>query len=113
MTVREYVTRDGRCPFREWLRGLDRTFTQRIQARVLRFELGNLGDSKALGGGVHEARFDFGPGFRLYFGREGETIVLLLCGGDKSTQSKDIDRARVFWKEYLESSDDKKKPGLE
>jgi putative addiction module killer protein len=75
---------------------------QRIQARVLRFESGNLGDVKAIGEGVFEARFDFGPGYRLYFGQEGKVLVLLLCGGDKGSQVKDILRARGFWKEYRE-----------
>ena len=73
----------------------------RIQARILRFETGNLGDHKDVGEGVWEARLDFGPGYRVYFGKQGEELVLLLIGGDKSSQSKDIKRAKEFWSAYL------------
>ena len=95
--VREYVEDSGRIPFRDWLGGLDITTRARVQARILRFEMGNLGDHKEVGAGVWEARFDFGPGYRLYFGRRGRELVLLLTGGDKKSQSKDIKRAREFW----------------
>jgi putative addiction module killer protein len=101
LTVREYVDRLGRIPFRDWLGQLDTAARARIQARVLRFETGNLGDHKDVRGGVWEARFDFGPGYRLYFGRVGREVVLLLLGGDKKSQKKDIQRARIFWSEYL------------
>jgi len=99
--VREYVEDSGRIPFRDWLGGLDITTRARVQARILRFEMGNLGDHKEVGAGVWEARFDFGPGYRLYFGRRGRELVLLLTGGDKKSQSKDIKRAREFWSLYL------------
>jgi putative addiction module killer protein len=100
--VREYLTASGRSPFRDWLDRLDVPVKARIQARILRFESGNLGDCKPIGEGVREARLDFGPGFRIYFGMEGLNLLLLLCGGTKSTQSRDIDQARKFWSEYLE-----------
>ena len=80
---------------------LDTATRARVQARILRFELGNLGDHKEVGAGIWEARFDFGPGYRLYFGRRGRELVLLLTGGDKKSQSKDIKRAREFWALYL------------
>jgi putative addiction module killer protein len=99
--VREYVDDSGRTPFRDWLSDLDVAIRARIQARVLRFESGNLGDHKELGGGVWEARLDFGPGYRLYFGRSGREVVLLLLGGDKRSQNKDIKRAREFWGRYV------------
>jgi putative addiction module killer protein len=73
VTVREYETADGKVPFRDWLATLDRA----TRARV-RFETGNLGDHKGVGGGVQEARVMFGPGYRLYFGQDGATLVLLL-----------------------------------
>ena len=72
-------------------------------ARILRFETGNLGNHKEVGGGVWEARLDFGPGYRLYFGRSGREVVLLLTDGDKKSQTKDIKRARAFWLQYLRS----------
>lgn len=101
--VKEYLTQGGKNPYREWLGTLDTSIQQRIQARVLRLESGNLGDSKVVGEGVFEARLDFGPGYRLYYGREGQTLVLLLCGGDKSTQRKDIQQAKDFWQLYREN----------
>jgi putative addiction module killer protein len=102
LTVLEYLTRDGINPFRSWLERLDVPTRQRIQARVFRFQLGNLGDHKSIGGGVWEARLDFGPGYRIYFGKEGSKIILLLLGGDKSSQPKDIERAQLSWSRYLE-----------
>lgn len=101
VTVREYETADGRVPFRDWLATLDRATRARVQARVFRFETGNLGDHKGVGGGVQEARLIFGPGYRIYFGQDGATLVLLLVGGSKGTQTKDIRRARQYWRGYL------------
>ena len=101
VTVREYETADGKVPFRDWLDTLDRATRARVQARVVRFETGNLGDHKGVGGGVQEARVMFGPGYRLYFGQDGATLVLLLAGGSKGTQAKDIRRAQQYWRDYL------------
>ena len=81
------------------IRGVPR---RRIQARVLRFENGNLGDHKNVGGGVWEARLDFGAGYRLYFGKDGAAVILLLAGGDKASQSKDIAAAKHCWKDFRE-----------
>jgi len=108
--VREYVEESGRIPFRDWLIVLDKATRARVQARILRFESGNLGDHKDVGAGVLEARLDFGPGYRVYFGRKGRELVLLLLGGDKGSQKKDIKRAQEFWLRYVkESKDDKAK----
>jgi putative addiction module killer protein len=104
LEVREYLTADGTGPFREWLESLDVTTKARIQARVLRFSTGNLGDLKSVGGGVWEARVMFGPGYRIYFARVGQRIVLLLLGGDKASQGMDITRAQGFWHDYLEAT---------
>ena len=101
LTVREYETAEGKVPFREWLETLDRAVRARIQARVVRFESDNFGDHKSVGGGVQEARVMFGAGYRIYFGRDGATLVLLLVGGSKATQAKDIRRAQGYWREYL------------
>lgn len=97
--IREYVRPNGSNPFREWLNGLATVVGARVQARLLRAEFGNLGPYKAVGDGVFELILDFGPGYRVYFGFEGEAIILLLVGGDKSTQRKDIETAKRYWKE--------------
>jgi putative addiction module killer protein len=102
LTIKEYLSADGKSYFGEWLRGLDISVKARIQARILRFEMGNLGDHKSVGVGVWEARVMFGPGYRIYFGKEGLLVILLLLGGDKSSQAEDIRTARRLWKEYLE-----------
>ena len=99
--VRQYQTRDGRIPFAEWLGALrDRRANQTIAARILRMQAGNRGDWKAVGAGVFELRIDTGPGYRVYCGQDGATLVLLLCAGDKRTQTKDIDHARDYWQDY-------------
>ena len=105
-TVREYLTPERVNPFRTWLASLDKAVRARLQARVLRFETGNLGDHKALGDGVWEARVDFGPGYRIYFGQVGSVVVILLCGGDKATQVRDIKQAKGYWKQFLKEQPD-------
>lgn len=102
LTVREYLTADGKSPFRAWLQSLTVAVRARIQARVLRFESGNLGDHKSVGSGVWEARVMFGPGYRIYVGKDGNSIIVLLVGGDKGSQAEDISRAQGFWRDYLE-----------
>ena len=104
LTIREYVTADGRNPFREWIETLDVGVRARIQARVLRFEMGNLGDHKSVGRGVWEARLVFGPGYRIYFCKDGKSIVVLLGGGAKASQSQDIRRVQAFCREYVEAT---------
>jgi putative addiction module killer protein len=76
---------------------------------LLRFKKGNLRDHKTVGGGVWEARLDFGPGYRLYFGKEGAAVILLLVGGDKSSQSKDIAAAKRYWADFSEATHGKAK----
>ena len=104
LTIREYLDESGRSPFRDWLQELDSTTRARVQARILRFETGNLGDHKQLGDGVWEARLAFGPGYRVYFGRSGRELVLLLLGGDKGSQRKDIKNAKESWATYLKET---------
>ena len=103
LSVREYLTAEGKSPFREWLETLDRAVKARVQARVLRFEAGNLDDHKNVGAGVWEARLMFGAGYRIYFGRDGEVIVLLLLGGTKASQARDVGRAQEYWCDYMEA----------
>jgi putative addiction module killer protein len=96
-----YVLRDGKAPFERWLKGLrDRRARARINARLARVRLGNLGETRDVGEGVHELKIDYGPGYRLYFGNAGADVVLLHCGGDKGTQETDIRRAKEYWSEY-------------
>ncbi len=109
LIVREYITLRGKNPFRDWLKSLDLRVQARIQARVLRFEAGNLGDHKSVGDGVWEARLDFGPGYRLYFGKDGSAMILLLNGGDKASQFSDIRTARNYWADYRKETKDGKK----
>jgi putative addiction module killer protein len=100
-----YVTEDGRAPFSEWLASLrDLKARAKIRVRLDRVSLGNLGDCHGVGDGVQELRIDYGSGYRVYFGQEGATMVLLLCGGDKSTQIKDIEIAKRYWNEYRRRS---------
>ncbi|HTT99242.1 MAG TPA: type II toxin-antitoxin system RelE/ParE family toxin [Rhizomicrobium sp.] len=81
--------------FRAWLRGLrDGKAAARIASRIRRLEQGNPGDTKSVGSGLFEIRIDYGPGYRVYYVRRGSTVILLLCGGDKRTQTQDIKRAR-------------------
>lgn len=96
-----YKTHRGKCPFTEWLLALkDSRARAKIRARLERLQLGNLGDCKGVGQGVMELRVPYGPGYRVYFGIEGETLVILLCGGNKSTQPEDINTAKRYWQEY-------------
>ena len=98
-----YQTRRGREPFTEWYDSLKDMKTQaRIRNRLRRVEAGNPGDCKPVGEGVSELRLDFGPGYRVYFGEVGDTLILL-CGGDKSTQDRDVKRAQAYFAEYRES----------
>ena len=98
----EYLTEDGRNPFREWLLSLrDAPMRARVRVRLNRVRLGNFGDSRGVGGGVSELRLHLGPGYRVYYGRRGNALVILLCGGDKGTQARDIQRAQAYWTDYL------------
>lgn len=101
-----YKSTSGKSPFDTWLDGLDKAVAARIDARILRFEMGLLGDAKKLKGvDIYEARFDMGPGYRLYFGIvKKELILLILLGGDKRSQSRDIAVAQKLWEQYLEEN---------
>jgi putative addiction module killer protein len=99
--VRVLVPDHGKSPFEAWLATIrDKTTRQRIQARLTRLQTGNFGDFHGVGKGVFELRISFGPGYRVYFGFQGDTIIILLGGGDKSTQSGDIRNAQGLWEEY-------------
>ena len=100
--IREFVE-NGRSPYREWFDGLDEVTAARVEKHVLRLEAGNFGAAKALQAGVFEVRMDFGPGYRVYYGREGRTIVVLLGGGSKRRQHADIAAAMERWKRYKQT----------
>ncbi len=100
-----YVTEQGDKPFKNWLEGLrDVQGRARIRVRLDRVRLGNLGDHRSVGAGVQELRINFGPGYRVYFGIEEKRVVLLLSGGDKSTQARDIAKAQEYWRDQLRRS---------
>jgi putative addiction module killer protein len=101
-TISKYVTDEGVCPFDEWFETLDTKIQARIDVRLDRVSLGNFGDSKSLGNGIYELRFHFGGGYRVYYGVSRKKMILLLVGGVKKTQSKDIKTSLRYWKKYQE-----------
>ena len=98
-----YQNPHRREPFTEWLESRDQKTQERIQALLDRLVDGNFGDCKPVGEGIFEIRLRFGADYRIYFGEVDNTIVLLLCGGNKSSQRRDIERAKTYWQEYKES----------
>jgi len=100
-TVIVYRDTAGNEPFTNWLNNLqDPTTRRRILKRLLKLEQGHFGDVKPVGSGVNELRFFFGAGYRIYFGEANNKLVVLLCGGDKGSQRRDIQKAQAYWQEY-------------
>ncbi|MET0103439.1 MAG: type II toxin-antitoxin system RelE/ParE family toxin [Sedimenticola sp.] len=100
-TVNEYTDEKGKSPYSQWLNGLrDARAKAKIIMQVDKMELGLFGDVQPIGDGLSELRIHYGPGYRVYFGKEGNQVYLLLCGGDKSTQSKDIKQAKRYWQDH-------------
>lgn len=99
-----FATSAGKKPFLEWQEKLDTNVRAVIKTRLDRVSLGNLGDSKIIknGVGIWELRINYGPGYRIYFGKEGSHIIILLIGGDKKGQIRDIAKAKKYWGEYKE-----------
>jgi putative addiction module killer protein len=102
LIVIAYTTKTKKTPFDEWIRGLDGKAELIVLKRIARLRAGNFGDCKYLqnGNGIWELRISYGPGYRIYFGKDGNTIVVLLIGGDKGSQNKDIIKAKRYWTEY-------------
>ena len=99
-----YRRPDGKIPIQIWLESFrDQSIPQRFDARFERLIQGNYGDCTPVGEGLKELRFHFGSGYRIYFTEDGDEVVLLLCGGDKGSQPKDIALAKEYLREYLES----------
>jgi putative addiction module killer protein len=98
--VREYVDETDYSPFRAWFGSLDEQAAIKVTVALERIAKGHTSAMKALGDGVSEYKIDFGPGYRIYFGREGDRLVILVAGGTKKRQQKDIANAKVVWKDY-------------
>ncbi len=100
-TINEYIDEKGNSPYADWLDGLrDTRAKAKIMIRVDRMELGLFGDVEAIGEGLSELRIHYGSGYRIYYGKEGGQIYLLLCGGNKSSQKKDIKLAKGYWQDH-------------
>lgn len=100
--IREYTV-EGRSPFAEWFDALDAVTADRVDRYIRRLETGNFGAAKVVDEGVFELRLDFGPGYRVYYGREGKTLIILLGGGSKRRQDADIAAAIARWKHYKQT----------
>jgi putative addiction module killer protein len=100
ITQLEYLDETGRSPFGRWRASLDDVARERVTRALTRLSLGNTSNVKGVGGGLNELRIDFGPGYRVYFGWDGKTVVILLGGGTKKRQQSDIEAARMRWLDY-------------
>ena len=105
--VRNYVTPEGHEPYEEWVNSYRNRKTRAIiRERVNRLHLGNFGDYKRLTADLYELRIRYGPGYRVYFGVVDRVIVILLCGGSKKTQRRDIQKAKEYWEELRSRADE-------
>lgn len=102
ITVREYLDSRGESPFAHWFNGLDVMAAAKVATALYRLEQGNFSRVEGVGGGVFECKIDFGPGYRVYFGKDGETLIILLGGGSKKRQQADISAAHACWQDYKE-----------
>ena len=100
LEVREYIDTAGRSPFAKWLRALNVHAAAKVATALERMADGNLSQVKPVGTGVLEYKIDSGPGYRIYFGQDGDQLVILLAGGTKKKQSADIQRAQAHWEDY-------------
>jgi putative addiction module killer protein len=98
--VKEYLAPDGRSPFRKWFDGLNAEAAAKVTTGITRMGMGNLSNVDSVGQGVHEYKISFGPGYRIYFGRDGDELIILLAGGTKKKQSRDIAEAQKLWADY-------------
>ena len=100
IAVREYVDLEGRSPYARWFNRLNAQAAAKVTTALVRLEMGNLSGVKGVGAGVFERRIDFGPGYRIYFGKDGDALIILLGGGTKRHQPQDIETARNHWQDY-------------
>ena len=103
-----YTTNTGKQPFLEWRVSLDKKTSSIVLTRLARIRSGNFGDCKPIkdGHGIYELRIDYGAGHRIYYGKKGSTVVVLLIGGDKGSQNRDITKAKRYWLDFKEHEDD-------
>lgn len=100
IAVHEFLTEDGQSPFGEWFLGLDRRASAKVRAASVRLGDGNFSCVEGVGEGVYEYKIDYGPGYRVYFGKDGQHLILLLGGGTKQRQIRDIAKAKACWRNY-------------
>ena len=100
IAIREYVDLEGRSPYARWFNRLNAQAAAKVATALVRLERGNLSGVKGVGAGVFEHRIEFGPGYRIYFGKDGDALVILLGGGTKRRQRQDIETARSHWRDY-------------
>jgi len=100
ITIREYIDPKGHSSYAKWFNRLNAPAAAKVTTALVRIEQGNFSTTKGIGAGILECRIDFGPGYRIYLGRDGDTLVILLGGGTKKRQQKDIETAKKLWKEY-------------
>jgi putative addiction module killer protein len=98
--IKEYLATNGRSPFRKWFNGLNAVAAAKVTVAVTRMAKGNLSNVESVGQGVLEFKISFGPGYRIYFGKDSEELIILLAGGTKKKQSEDIAAAQAFWADY-------------
>jgi putative addiction module killer protein len=98
--VSQYETEDGKVPFQAWFSSLGCKAALKVRAALAQMEAGNLGDHKPVGSGVWERRINFEKGYRVYFAKDGNELIILFCGGTKARQQSDIDKAKGYWSDY-------------
>ncbi len=98
--IKEYLDANGRSPFAKWFDGLNARAAAKVSTALVRVAQGNLSNVAGVGAGVFEYRLEFGPGYRIYFGKDGDMLIILLGGGTKKRQQRDIEVAKTLWREY-------------
>ena len=98
--IREYIDIQGRSPYARWFNRLNAPAAAKVATALVRMEQGNLSNVKGVGSGVFESRIDFGPGYRVYFGKDGNALIILLGGGTKKRQQQAIETAKDLWRDY-------------
>lgn len=98
--IREYIDTQGRSPYARWFNRLNAPAAAKVATALVRMEQGNLSNVKGVGSGVFESRIDFGPGYRVYFGKDGNAVIILLGGGTKKRQQQAIETAKDLWRDY-------------